>query len=218
MSLIDHLKREILKTGYPLEIEVSSLLDNKWDVINTDTYVDKDEGKTRDIDINATRYTLTQNDVDFTVNLTIECKKSDKHAWIFFTRPYEKNYMDINGQYLDAEQRFLQNIGTITLMKLILEPSALHYWNLKQVAVCFSEFPIQGKQEDHHLKQIFEAQNQIKKYIVDKKSVNMSDEGYPFFIDFHFPCIVFDGKMFEAEVNKDQINRFCSIKVHEFLI
>jgi len=46
MSSIEHLRRALMKTGYPLEIEVSSVLDKDWEgVINTDTYYDKDESK-----------------------------------------------------------------------------------------------------------------------------------------------------------------------------
>ena len=34
----------------------------------------------------------------------------------------------------------------------------------------------------------------------------MGDEGYPFFVDFYFPCIVFDGDMFEAIVENGKIS------------
>jgi len=210
----DFLLDEIEKSGYPLEIKVSSLLDKKWTVVNTDTYWDKDEGKTRDIDINAYQYIYVEDEVDFTINLSIECKKSGTHAWVFFTRPYEKGYMDINGHYLDAEQRFSQSTNIVTLMKLILEPVDLHYWTNKKIGVCYHEFYLQGKHKDHDIrdnrkkmteqKEIFEAQNQVKKYIIDKNSLTMVDEGYPLFIDFYFPCIVYDGKMFEAEVTQKE--------------
>lgn len=41
------------KSGYPLEMEVSALLDDKWEVENTSYYYDFDENKGRDIDIVA---------------------------------------------------------------------------------------------------------------------------------------------------------------------
>jgi hypothetical protein len=49
----EHLKEEILRTGYPLEIEISALLDNEWIVFNNDSYLDLEESKSREIDIFA---------------------------------------------------------------------------------------------------------------------------------------------------------------------
>ena len=83
MSLKEYLKKEIRKSGYPLEIEVSYMLDGKFgEIINTDSYYDSDENKTRDIDINAYRiYEFLRGSLLFTANLTVECKKSENSAW-----------------------------------------------------------------------------------------------------------------------------------------
>jgi hypothetical protein len=212
MDSIDSLIARIKKTGYPLEIEISSLLDKRWDVINTDTYVDRDENKIKDIDIHASSYLFVNDQIDFTSHLTIECKKSDYLNWVFFTRPLEKDYMDVNGHYLDAEQRFCQRFNTITLLNLLLEPLQLHYWDSKRVAVCYKEFIKKADGETKEVKEelkrkpIFEAQNQVKKFIYDHILNGIKDEGYPCFVDFYFPCIAFDGNMFEAIVENGKIS------------
>ena len=105
MNEIDYLKKEIKKTGYPLEIEISSILDKVWQtVINTDTYYDRDEGKLRDIDIHAFDTFASRKvfPIALKTGLVIECKKDDDFAWVFFSRPFPKFGMeDIDGQYVD---------------------------------------------------------------------------------------------------------------------
>jgi hypothetical protein len=207
MALIDYLKNQIKKTGYPLEIEVSALLDGKWDrVVNTDTYNDKDLGKTRDIDISTYTSWTTENGIDVSVHLAIECKKSDNMAWVFFTRPCKKENLDISGHYIDGSNRMNKSFSTCGVRNYIANLSNFHYLNFSTAAVCFTELYIEGKQADCKNGEIFEAINQIKKYVLDKKIITMYDEDYPIFIDLHFPCIVFDGKMFEAQIRNGLID------------
>lgn len=215
MDTTDSLVARIKKTGYPLEIEISSYLDSNWDVINTDTYVDRDENKIKDIDIHASAYIFVNSEIDFSPHLIVECKKSDYLDWVFFTRPHEKAYMDVNGHYLDAEQRFCQRLNTITLLNLLLSPLQLHYWTNERLAVSYKEFVKENNskeaekkleiREEFKRKPIFNALNQVKKFIYDRILNGMTAEGYPYFVDFYFPCIVFDGNMYEAIVEKGEI-------------
>jgi hypothetical protein len=102
----EHLTAEIEKSGYPLEIEISSLLDKEYRVLNTHYYFDEEAKKGRDIDIYAIPRDVDNNFIKtdkFVVitDLAIECKKSDTHAWIFYTRPYTSvdRSADISGQF-----------------------------------------------------------------------------------------------------------------------
>lgn len=206
MSLIDHLKGEIKKSGYPLEIEISSLLDKNWnEVLNTDSYYDTDEKKMRDIDINASRFFEEYAPI-LDVNLTIECKKDDNFAWVFFTRPLKYDIEDIDGQYLDGIQILTKKIDKDAIREVILGNSSLHYSRMRKVAVSFDEFYIKGKKSDYGKKRdIFEAVNQLKKYILYSNEQNLKS-GSPYTILIHFPCIVFDGEMFVSEVRGEEIN------------
>lgn len=203
MDLIDYLKDEIRKTGYPLEIEISSLLDGKWDkVVNTAPYFDKTEKKLRDIDIDAFRQIYAKNGIEYEPHLTIECKKSDNMAWVFFMRNMKWDEVfpwgQVHGQYIDG----LQRVTELGLCNDILGSTKLHYYDYNRVAVCFAEFSIQGKQNENHKKEIFEAEMQLKKYLEYSNDELLAATNFPFFLQFYFPCIVFDGKLYEANVSK----------------
>jgi hypothetical protein len=93
-SEIDHLKELILNSGLPLEIEIVSYLANRsslmsdLDEISTSThYLDKDEGKGRELDINMKIGVSSEKKTSPMVflNLLIECKKILGNAWIFLS-------------------------------------------------------------------------------------------------------------------------------------
>jgi hypothetical protein len=52
-ELEEYLKEEILKTGYPLEVEMSDLLSKDSTVFNNEPYVDEVTSKTQPIDVFA---------------------------------------------------------------------------------------------------------------------------------------------------------------------
>lgn len=198
---IEYLKKEIKKTGYPLEIEISSILDRGWAVFNTDSYFDRDEGKLRDIDIRADKIYNKHTPIILSTSLVVECKKSEDFAWVFFTRPLDFDHWDVSEQYLDELQIRCKSSRPIQLRELLLETSKLHYKEFERVSVSYDAFPFKAKKTEYEGKkrEIFEAQNQLKKYIcyTNEQSVKERYEGISRF-DFHFPCIVFHGQMYEA--------------------
>jgi len=52
-NLEDYLAKELSRTGYPLEIEISSILDKTYVVSNNEYFFDWEEDKAREIDIDA---------------------------------------------------------------------------------------------------------------------------------------------------------------------
>lgn len=52
----DHLIEKIKESGYPLEIEISTLLDKEYVVFNTQYYFDEEIKQGRDLDIYAIPY------------------------------------------------------------------------------------------------------------------------------------------------------------------
>ena len=202
MTFEEFLKKQIEKTGYPLEIEVSSRLDKDWDVINTDSYFDKDEGKLRDIDIYASRDFADFFPLVVSASLAIECKKSENFVWVFFTRPFEFDYVnDITGQYIDELQVRSKRFDLDYISEVILEKNPLHYYSMKRVAVSYDEFPIDTKKSEYGegKKQIFKAENQLKKYLTySNEQFLLQPPQEVKLIYISFPCIVFDGTMYEA--------------------
>lgn len=210
MGQIDFLREQIEKTGYPLEIEISSILDSKWEVVNTESYFDTDEKKMRDIDIRADKPVIQElMPLFLDVKLVVECKRDRDFAWVFFTRPLKFDWIgDIDGQYLDELQVLTKSSETTQIKDIILGKAAYHYKDMNKVAVCYDEFHLQGKKNSfaQKKKEIFEAQNQLKKYISYTNEHEMKAQ-YPglYRLIMYFPCIVFDGQMFEAIVEGTRI-------------
>lgn len=212
MNQIDYLRKEIMNTGYPLEIEISCMLDKLWkNVENTDTYVDTDGRTLRDIDIHA--WETYQPKKTFPLFLhtefVIECKKSKDFAWIFFTRPFEPEIDDVAGQYADELQAVIKNTENYKVLNMIFDPSVLHYASFERKAVAFDAFALDAKKSSYKKKkkEIFEAQNQLKKFIgcFINQIINVPIQIVGYHIQIFFPCIVFDGLMYEAIVDDDEL-------------
>jgi hypothetical protein len=156
----DHIIDQIQRTGYPLEIEVSDLMERAgWIIFNNQPYLDEDEGKTREIDI----YAIHETEADQFVtepkprifvgtDIVIECKKSTTHAWIFFTRPKglppgfgQDQTLDFLQVHSNGKKRFM---STVALPKL-------HYDKFHTVAHTYAEAKLQG--ESSEKREIFEG-------------------------------------------------------------
>jgi hypothetical protein len=209
-----------------LEIQISSLLDKTWkDVYNTASYFDTEENKLRDIDIVASNvftpkisyepnriYVKKLEPIELFTNLVVECKKSEKFAWVFFTRPYKLFRSSISGQYIDSVQIREKKLDEEKLMNYFFEKTNLHYGDLSKVAIAYSEFCLEkpkNSQQRTHKKEIFEAQNQLKKYIDSQNNDIIGIAPYNFtkdFFIFYFLCIVVDGRLYEAKVDSESLD------------
>jgi hypothetical protein len=86
------VRDEVLKTGFPLEVNIIDLLLSKgWIVEPSVNFFDDDEHKFRELDIRATKHYGSANvgpmpnmKYNLSITLVIECKKSEKDAWVFF--------------------------------------------------------------------------------------------------------------------------------------
>lgn len=149
-NMEEYLKKQLERTGYPLEIEISSILDKRgWIPFNNDFFLDE-SGKEREIDINAVRamgriggFLPIDRSIEpfFTgFNLVIECKKSTDWAWTFFTRPTKVTcgaYFFFSGQYLDFLQALTGNVQG--LINSIFSVESSHYDNFRSVASTYTE-------------------------------------------------------------------------------
>ena len=111
-SLEDYLVAEIEKSGYPLEIYISSILeDEDWVVMNNQPFRDPDRDELRSVDILAFHHPTASDfkkhePVGFSPRLVIECKKSATHAWVFFTRPEKTKFFPMSGHIYDFPEAF----------------------------------------------------------------------------------------------------------------
>jgi hypothetical protein len=79
---IDNIIKEIKRTGLSLEVEIASFLETEnWFTIQEVPYLDKDENKTRMIDLLA----LKNIGEKFTI-LVIAFRRSEISPWVFYAR------------------------------------------------------------------------------------------------------------------------------------
>lgn len=89
-DLGSNLLEDILKTGYPFEMEITSRMQKEdWKVLNGLYYIDKDEQKGREIDVIAQIHKSETFASKLTLqvgfSMIIEVKKSEDKPWVFFT-------------------------------------------------------------------------------------------------------------------------------------
>lgn len=88
---IEKIEKGIEKTGFRLEFDISSILeDSGWNVINNKYYVDDQQETVREIDMVAYKAALVQDIYVYTA-LIISCKKSDKNAWALLSKKSDHN-------------------------------------------------------------------------------------------------------------------------------
>lgn len=210
-ELEEYLTRELTRTGYPLEIEVSSMLEDMYIVYNNEYFFDSDENKAREIDVSAYPLEGTLRDreaiapFEIVHLLALECKRSDTHAWVFLTRP--EGAFRFQGQLFDFLSCAAKDALKLFLDDILSKYNAhLHYDSFKRVARSYAEIKYQGKQSKKNGKnEIFEAKNQLVKFTAFSANhlVNLLKGGEfdPMTYSpvwFCHPTVVFDGKLYEA--------------------
>ena len=216
-TLEEHLIQQIRMSGYPLEIEISNILDKrKYVVFNTQYYFDEEAQKGRAIDIYALPldpdpYNDKILPFRLRTELMIECKKSESYAWVFYTRPrLPMTSIYTRGQlttWLPKRKQFSADSSEWFFESQCLK---LHYDSFNRIAVAYDELKKakSSTKKDSHRREIFEAINQLVKfvnYLNHKTETRISElpEGSPHreLIMILFPVIVFDGDMFEVVFN-----------------
>lgn len=91
-QLKENILKDILNTGFPLEMEVANYFSRKrWSVDHNSYYIDKDDLKGREIDLIANFFlnnpkSVASNDYfELHCIMPIEIKLANKKPWVFFT-------------------------------------------------------------------------------------------------------------------------------------
>lgn len=214
-GLEEYLVQELTRTGYPLEIEISSMLDNKYSINNNAYFFDWEEEKAREIDIAA--FPLEREHLEAKIGpfavvhrLVIECKKSNTHAWIFLTRPVISHLYQ--GQCIDFLKIAAENLER-DFIDVILSTCKreLHYHSFERVASTYAEIRYQGQQSKKS--EIFEAKNQLVKFVAydisqlhKRLEMRNFDPATNHIIWLYHPTIVFDGKLYEAIIKDGSLH------------
>jgi len=227
-TLEEHLIEKVKESGYPLEIEISKLLDKDYIVFNTEYYFDAETKQDRDIDIYAipdiNTEVFTNDDLAkrmspfyLRTEITVECKKSETNAWMFFTRPLlHPTSLHTSGQYLDE----LSQTGIASSVdSFLFDRIVLHYDDFDEAAIAYDEIDVR-KDKSKSRRTIFEGINQLVKFILYEKGApkepRPTEKGFS--ILMFFPIIVFDGRMYKVNLEsgepKPENTKHILIKTH----
>lgn len=179
-TTLEGIRKLILKSGYPLEIDVADYLrKDKWIVFSQYPYIDRSENNIRLIDILAMKGVFKE----LGVSLLIECKKSVKHGWAFHTLPKRGELQSALAAISDVATK-LQ--GRIDLMKAISDQEEFQKFHpmnsdIKVGTVCF----IPPKHKDDFHEASYQLMNAMK-WLRNSMLTQLT-----------FPIIVYDGPMWE---------------------
>jgi len=172
----DFVKEQISKSGYPLEVEVHSILEPDWSLTHYAYFLDDEEDKSRLLDIHAFQSSLKFNSekqqLDFDTkpfliafNLAIECKRSEKYAWVFYTLP-NNNPTAIDGQYFDELGLAVPDSRTTLDSYIHQRKSEIHYTTFDRVASLFQEVKLKKERRQRRgLNEIYEGINELVKFV-----------------------------------------------------
>lgn len=214
-----------MKSGFPLQLEISSVLRNRnYDVTNGVYFFDNDEKKAREFDIEAIPSLdaiLSQFESDmwfFSPFILIECKKSRAYSWVFFNSEPINLFYDIGHSIDILTERFGYSKSVCFE---ILRNKGLHYYEENaNFASAYQQIKL-GKaatSERDGKDSILDAVSKIIKFMnhrfQDVKRFFAEDFTRRDII-FHFPLIVFDGDLYEASFGKTLELKECRHIIYE---
>lgn len=192
---IQGIKQDILKSGIPLEIEVSSVLqEHGWFVAHQSAYTDRDTQEIRTIDIFAIRM---KSEKLKSMALVVECKKS-ANVWAFYTQPKSSDLYSKMIVFFESLKRCVDAVeAKQTVTDAMLKRSHLVDQHIDVGVINYIPFGQSGKGKQKKRDDFFQAQQQVTKafeYFRDNRKTKMM-----------YPVIVFDGEMYQFDVHGTEI-------------
>ncbi|HKM75449.1 MAG TPA: hypothetical protein VJZ32_03425 [Candidatus Bathyarchaeia archaeon] len=180
-----------------------------------------DEQKTREIDVEAVHVKEVSQfagkkepELFIGMRLIVECKKSETHAWVFFTRPYQYEIRPSIGEFQTFDFLEVLSNGKISLLDQAADEFGmphLHYSRFNRQANTYSEVKLQklqGQPSKPTKSEIFEAQNQLMKYMNysnEQEAKKISRDVTRRDVLFNFLAIAFDGLLYEATLDDGKL-------------
>ncbi len=205
-DLKERILDEINKTGFPLELRISKLLqEGGYYNANNLYYIDRDEDKGREVDMRALKnIEFKENGEEYYVRhcLLIECKKSVGKPWVLFTSPqtaYDAELFSIDAQGFSS---------AFTHAGQYDEKMWSLYGKLEKIHP-FNSYPRRGRSYFEPFKSketgetIFKAITTSVKATIAMRDQKFASGGRN--ICFYYPIIVLEGKLFEAYYEQDKI-------------
>lgn len=231
-SIESRVKKEIEKTGLPTEIMATEALNAEdWTIFNEYPYLDMDENKVRTLDIVADKSLSKKNremESDLACYLYIECKKTDRSSWVFYTQttpvPFvllsidQLSYNVVEGTFNRVIEAYeesnkeltVEGAGMSIFSRIPVRLESLSYkiaLSQQQVSINNSKIPSQQQVSINDRKrgskgakdEFYEALMQVLKTLFDRERNAKSGKESKIRVgDVVIPIIIFDGLLFEC--------------------
>jgi len=210
-KLIENIKKDIEKSGYPLEIEIYKLLRKyNWTITPQYYYKDRITSTERSIDYVCGKTTEGSDEPykKVVIRLAIECKNLDDKYWILFSMDEtEVESMDFPITYL---QFFMPEEKDATFsekkIKQFIEFKNCSHYNADNVPRAFNHYVPFGKKDSFHdaMQQSIGALNYS--FEENKKAVKIISSDIFRNLYVFYPIIVCNKNLFEFKTDSDDIN------------
>lgn len=210
-SCKEKVREDILKSGFPLELEVSNILESKEWVASPKEYIlDRESDKEYELDIRGIKTNTSktkEKNYDFvsSFNLYIECKKSEKHPWVFFTR--KKKINELSGSIIKHIHNFginkFFNISHSFFSDALYFESKVDYSKLKilsweKVSTNYCVAFRKSSDENEIYKAIKNLFNSVKIRRLEAQNRYSGGRWANIILETFIPIVIFDGKLFEG--------------------
>lgn len=198
----EQIRKRITEMGFPVELAVSDLLRRQgYFTANSLYYIDKDEGKGREIDIRALKnfsFQVKQHELFVRHVLLIECKRSVKgRPWVIFTSPansYDPQMRDLSPKYVRSDR-------WVDALAPIMRRVHPYYEPLRRGRAYAELF--RENDETRGADPVYKAlTTAVKATIAIKSSTFASGPGNA---TFYYPIVVFDGEVWECHLESGEL-------------
>ena len=195
-DLEDKIKKELLKSGFPLEVFCQrTLVNNKWTVYGPQEISINDD-ITKEIDILALTYYRTGRNSQIVFTLHLECKKNRENPWVFFKE--NKSHNDfLLVEYVNLDFSLISHKISRVPRFPISEMKEHHFRSTPSSSIYTMAFKIGTNQIYEAVSSVISSAQFLsefrQKHRKDRNSKNI-------IISVYYLTIVFDGKLYIADV------------------
>lgn len=208
-EFIAKIKRDLVKSGFPLQLRVGQLLPPSGFVaLFSQFYLDLDEDKGREIDVTGHKRWLVINgrtfySISLSASLTIECKTTEQRPWVFYTVPSTPRVRLLRDSLLVSAKPDIfrptgRYLGLVRMQKFLADHH--HHRKVTQVAVAFQE-PFVNRDRGAIYQALLQASKAAEFYTSLARD-SMSNQS----VALIFPIVVFSGQLFSAEFKGDDLD------------
>lgn len=223
-SEVDRVKELAKQSGFPLQVEIASFLEDArvstglkdMEVSTSTSYLDKDTGKGRELDIRAEfpivyKHSVggkTWDDVGAYLNLLIQCKRIPGNVWLFFKPSHEVVSFPQCTSLLEPLDWYPRLHASFMFLP------KLHYKDVLRATI-FDEYILDETETNKRVDNLFQSAASLAKAtshalnteeIEMKSSIDRFEDILEYPTDYaclFYSIVVFDGKMYAAEKGEE---------------